>query len=157
MKILGNASGPVSCRSWQESPNTHQIGCCIAGDGLATGLILIRAEGSSEKAVSMSSQSLVWGREASIQGANFLRRGEESCRHGHHSETVFPMYLHTMLSLASLHLLMPSSWSSSLDNSSVFLKTHLKGHWLSKTSIPSYFVSFRSQYMPPCFTSHKWK
>lgn len=66
MKILGNASGPVSCRSWEESPNTLWTGCCIAGGGLATGQLLIRAEGSSERAVTMSSDTLVRVQEASV-------------------------------------------------------------------------------------------
>lgn len=58
-------------------------------------------------------------------GANFLGRIEERCRRGHHLSSMW-FHPHAILFLAFLHLLVPSSWSFLLDNSSVVFKTQLK-------------------------------
>lgn len=75
--------------------------------------------------------------------------GEQRKGVGMASTQMLCFHPHAMLSLASLHLLLPSSWSSILGSSNVFFKTHLKGHRLLETLLASCFVSSRSQDMPP--------
>lgn len=126
--IIGDVQAGYNLEKFQVLAGTTklllQTGCCFAKHGRAIGQTLIRAKGSSKKAVTIFSWSLDLGARGQWTQLVLILQGEQKKGVGsdHHSSG---MWFHPQAMLFPT-----SSGSSLLEKSSASFKIQLKGHCL---------------------------